>query len=407
MTASQPLVARIEGTPQGRILREFATNSGLFPLFDAIRLLTTDTLRNYVSDPAHWLLLLSAAVQSWFLGRKPDYHWAERAAGNLIAAGLYTITDIVLEGPAEFVSQPYHWVFWAFSLGMALLHAAESLLPRLKGPLVLLASLWRVLLFPVLYVLSELGGEMRALTGEGLRAYWASSSGHSFILLASLLFGLLLGLNEAEISRYTDVLRRVARRLKQFSEWTLGADLLAESLDNSAALSQRRAERVVVFMDIRGFTAWSEDKDPETVVGMLNRFYERAEQIILAGSGHKPHFIGDEVMTWFSDPMAAVETTRILKRETADLLARYKLASGLGVHLGEVVEGLMGSSETRSYNIIGDTVNTAARLCAAARPGEALLSEQVASRLAMVAGLGPPREIQAKGKQELLRVYPL
>ena len=59
---------------------------------------------------------------------------------------------------------------------------------------------------------------------------------------------------------------------------------------------QQRVQRTVLFMDIRGFTSWSEAKSPEMVVTMLNEFYEMAEQIVAAGGGTKPHFIGDEVM---------------------------------------------------------------------------------------------------------------
>ncbi len=160
-------------------------------------------------------------------------------------------------------------------------------------------------------------------------------------------------------------------------------------------------------MDIRGFTAWSESCSPASVIEMLNQFYEAAENVILEAGGHKPHYIGDEVMTWFDDPASAVACARKLRLKASALLGSFGLAAGGGVHLGEVVEGLMGSTRTRSYDIIGDTVNTAARLCAAAERGEILLSEALAERLMLVASLGKPREIQAKGKQEALVVYPL
>jgi class 3 adenylate cyclase len=291
---------------------------------------------------------------------------------------------------------------------MAVLYMVQAFALRAKTLLAILINILRTLLFPVIYVLSEYGHEFSGTPGlAGFFTYWNSSSGHTFILLAALLFGLLLGLAESQIDRYTDFLRRVASRLKEVSEWALESSLLEESVDDSTVLNQRRTERAVLFLDIRGFTAWSETRDPETVIGMLNQFYEIAESTITEGGGHKPHFIGDEVMTWFDNPYASVEVARQLCREVNQRLQPYGLASGGGLHLGDVVEGLMGSSGTRGYNIIGDTVNTTARLCAAAQPGEVLISQALADRTALLAELKEPREIRAKGKQATLTVYPL
>lgn len=402
------LSERIQGAASSRILREFVTNSALFPIFDAIRAITTEGLTTYLLEPPHYLILASAAVQAWFLGRRLEYPWWQRALGNLIAPALYSAFDLLLEGPADFFGQYYHWVFWAYALGMAGLYAVEDLLSSGRQSVTILQNLWRVMLFPTLYVLSELSGELAGpLTWASFQSYWQSSSGHAFILMAALLFGLLLGLNESRVDRYTAYLREAARRLKQFSEWSLDLDLVEQSMDNLAALRQRRVERTVLFMDIRGFTQWSEDKDPEIVVGMLNQFYELAENILTAGGGRKPHFIADEVMTWFEDPQQAVQTGHTLRAEVNRLLADYHLACGLGLHIGEVVEGLMGSSDTRSYNIIGDVVNTASRLESNTSPGEMVISEELALRLGLIEQSGPPRLIEAKGKQQPLKAYSL
>lgn len=402
------LSERIQGTAGNRILREFITNSALFPIFDAIRAITTDGFAAYLREPPHYLILASAAVQAWFLGRRLTYSWWQRALGNLIAPALYSAFDLFVEGPADFLSQPYHLIFWVYALGMAGLYALEDLLASGKELATVSQNLWRVLLFPTLYVLSEASGELAGpLTRNSFTTYWQSSSGHSFILVAALLFGLLLGLNETRVDRYTAYLREAARRLKQLSGWSLDLDLVEQSMENPSVLRQRRVERTVLFMDIRGFTQWSEDKDPETVVGMLNQFYELAENILTAGGGRKPHFIADEVMTWFEDARQAVQTGRKLRDEVNRLLAGYHLACGIGLHIGEVVEGLMGSSDTRSYNIIGDVVNTASRLESNTSPGEIVISEELAQRLSLIEQSGPPRLIEAKGKQQPLKAYSL
>ena len=319
---------RIEGRSQTRILREFATNSALYPVFDAIRMITTEGVIAYLQEIPHYLIFLSALLQAYYLGRRTDYTWWQRAAGNLIGFGLYSLFDILIEGPSEFFDQPYHWVFFGFTVGMALLAAFEELFKESRMVIIILANLWRVLLFPTLYVLSELSGELSGtLNWHNFMVYWNSSSGHAFILLAALLFGLMLGLRDAQLDRYTVVLQELSRRLKKYSEWLLDPALIEKSLDDDTALGQRRVERIILFMDIRGFTAWSENRPPEIVVGMLNRFYDIAEKIIVEGEGQKPHYIGDEVMTWFTSPLAAVETTHRLQQELSRLLHQYELGA--------------------------------------------------------------------------------
>ncbi len=400
------LTEQIEGSTRNRVIREFLTNSGIFPLFNGIRTLSVEGPQYYFTELPYYLLFLSAVIQAWFIGTRSPSAWKQRALGNLIAPALYTLVDMPLEGAAEFLSEPYHWVFWIFAIGMTIFYLLEGLIPDGRAMFILLMNLWRVMLFPILYGVSELSGELEGdITGQSLRTYLSSSDGHQFILMAAILFGLLLGFQEIQTDHYLTVLRRIASYLKNVSEWALAPDLLAASLNDEQILQQRRVQRAVLFMDIRGFTRWSESKDPETVVNMLNQFYQLAESIIMEGGGHKPHFIGDEVMTWFDDPEQAVLTARLLSRRVNQMLRPYQLSTGAGLHLGDVVEGLMGSPTTRSYNILGDTVNTASRLVSAAQPGELLISESVAQALTLTTDLPASRPIRAKGKAQPIMAY--
>jgi len=400
------LTEQIEGSKYGRISREFLTNSGVFPLFNAIHALSVEGPRYYFTEVPYYLLMISAVAQAWFIGTRPRSAWKQRALGNLIAPTLYTLADIPMEGAAAFWAEPYHIAFWLFALGMTLLYLLEGWLPRGRALFILIMNLWRVMLFPVLYALSELAGQMEGDFAQyNLQSYITGSEGHKFILMASILFGFLLGFQEIQTEHYLGVLRRIAAWLKNVSEWALPPQLLDAALDNKEIFKQRRVKRVVLFIDIRNFTRWSESKDPDTVVKMLNEFYQLAESIIMEGGGHKPHFIGDEVMTWFDEPEDAVRTARHLNRRVNEMLRPYQLAAGAGLHLGEVVEGLMGSATTRSYNILGDTVNTASRLVSAARPGELLLSESVVQALALAQEVPAPRPIQAKGKAQPIMAY--
>ncbi|GAB4263250.1 MAG: adenylate/guanylate cyclase domain-containing protein [Candidatus Promineifilaceae bacterium] len=399
------LTEQIDGSRRTRILQEFVTNSAVYPLFDAIRSISDKGVVNYWLEIPHYFLILAAFIQAWYLGQQRSIPWYKRALGNLIAPALYTAVDIFLEGWPTIISQPYHWIYWFFSLLMAMLYAWEGLYPDWRLATAFFKNVGRVLLFPVLYAISELAGELANLSWVGFVHYWQSSNGHNFIFLASLLLGLLLELADAQTVQYLFLLRRIARRLQQFSEWSFSPDLLALSIEDGEALVQRRARRAVLFVDIRGFTAWSENKEPETVVGMLNGFYDAAEKIIVANDGVKPHFIGDEVMTWFDDPARAVAAAAILRDAVQGQLRPYGLDVGLGLHIGLVIEGLLGSSSTRNYDIVGDTVNTASRLMAAAGPGELLVSADLAQMAPEWFQTAPTRQITAKGKREKLIAY--
>lgn len=405
------ITEQIQGSPRNRIIREFVTNAAIFPFFDAIRVASALGITAYITDFPKYFLFISAGIQAWFLGRRADLSWQMQAMGNLIAPIIYTIMDLVWEGVDEVVSSPSHWVYWLFSVGMALFYALEGLFPKRRRWFILLLNLWRVLLFPAIYAISELSGELNTLTGElnaltgaNLFTYWFDTSSHLFILLASMVFGLLLGFREIQLEQSLDLLRRIATRLKKVSEWSLSPEMLAKTLDDDTALQQQRVQRTVLFMDIRGFTSWSEAKSPEIVVTMLNQFYQMSEQIVADGGGTKPHFIGDEVMTWFVKAEDGVKTAVSLQKSINQQLEADGLSVGIGLHQGEVVEGLLGSSSTKQFDIIGDTVNTASRLMAAAEPRQLLLSDTVLPFAELPAN-STPFALNVKGKSKPLQAY--
>jgi class 3 adenylate cyclase len=121
-------------------------------------------------------------------------------------------------------------------------------------------------------------------------------------------------------------------------------------------------------------------------------------------------YTADEVMAFFADVADAVVTTCKMHIRCSEELAEFGLAVGTGVNMGLVVEGLLGSAELKRYEIIGDTVNTAKRICSAAACGEFLLSEEVFMKAGGLLTLQETREIDAKGKSVSLKVcvvYPV
>ncbi|MBI5712024.1 MAG: adenylate/guanylate cyclase domain-containing protein [Chloroflexi bacterium] len=233
------------------------------------------------------------------------------------------------------------------------------------------------------------------------------------LVIAALSMGLLfvallsvVGRADRIITIRTDELRKLSAQLKTYSEWFFGKDLLEKVLADSNVLSLARRERTVMFMDIRGFTAWSESRSPEEVVGMLNRYYHASEMIFKQHGAIKFKFSADEAMAVFAHADQATIAALNLRDSVKNLLANSDLGAGIGLHTGPLVEGLLGSDEAKFYDVIGDTVNTAKRIEGNATRAEVLASDDTCKALDSKFSIGQARQVAAKGKGELT-VHPL
>jgi adenylate cyclase len=144
----------------------------------------------------------------------------------------------------------------------------------------------------------------------------------------------------------------------------------------------------ILFSDIRSFTPLSERHEAQRIVGLLNDYFEAMVEIIFQHQGTLDKFVGDEIMALWGapistpeDPVMAVGAAVRMQQQLKILNQHFKnefgdiLSVGIGIDTGPVVAGLMGSSRTLSYTVIGQHVNRAARLCSAAKAGEILISE--------------------------------
>lgn len=176
----------------------------------------------------------------------------------------------------------------------------------------------------------------------------------------------------------------------------------------------RRERRVLLFSDVRGFTAFSEARPAEEVVRALNRILDLQTRAIHAAGGDVDKFVGDEVVAVFGGDgaeeracAAALELHRAVARAAAEPGAPA-LAVGAGIAAGDVVYGMIGSADRADFTVIGDSVNTAARLCAAAKAGSTLVHESAARALAGGGSgfvLEGPYGIELKGKKGKQAVY--
>jgi adenylate cyclase len=193
-------------------------------------------------------------------------------------------------------------------------------------------------------------------------------------------------------------------------------DAIQHSDETGVHLGGSRCEVAILFADIRGYTAFAESRDPETVVETLN-FYLAAHADLVAGhNGDIDKFVGDQVMAVFQGPAMAVDALRCavaMQRHMADVSAASpdrNLAIGIGIDMGEVVMGAIGARDRMDFTVLGDHVNVAARLCSAAKPAQTLATAAVvaaaaASRPDLPLTSHALDPIIVKGKSAPLEVY--
>jgi len=151
---------------------------------------------------------------------------------------------------------------------------------------------------------------------------------------------------------------------------------------------------VVLFSDIRGFTALAETMPPMQMAAQLNEYFEVMVECVFRHNGALDKFIGDALLAYWGAPDAFVDDTdraiaaaMDMQREIIRLNAgwhaqdRPTLGIGIGVHRGDAFVGNIGSPRRLEYTLIGDTVNVADRLCSNAKRGEILVSDAVRQAL--------------------------
>jgi class 3 adenylate cyclase len=155
-------------------------------------------------------------------------------------------------------------------------------------------------------------------------------------------------------------------------------------------LKSHRVEVTVVFLDLRGFTAFAETADPEEVMGVLRDYHAEMGRLILEHEGTLERFTGDGMMIFFNDPvpvpdaaersirMALAMRERVRQLDLGWRKRGYDLGVGIGIAQGYATIGAIGFEGRWDYGAIGTVTNLAARLCGEAKSTEILVSQRVA-----------------------------
>ncbi|MEY3219007.1 MAG: hypothetical protein RIT27_364 [Pseudomonadota bacterium] len=400
---------RLNGTKQSQIIRELFNNTAHFPIVNIFLEMLLYSPLVYFQSAGFSLIVMSGLLQAYWLGRWQYEKNPHPLLGNLIGVSCYTVGEIFLDvlffdetfqQALDFFEKPHHIAYWTFSILIGILQQLRLHYPKL----IVIESIVRTAILGVMYWIFE-----NLFSHYDTMNFFINES-HIFLNLSILFLGIVFGLAHLNTQTYLKILQETSRQLQCYSEWLLGRHLLNAALKNPELLSLNRKERTIIFVDIRGFTQWSETQHPETVVAMLNNYFAIGEscwssQTRFIENLIKTKYTGDEIMLVMNQVDVSIELAQLLSKELNRFLADFSLGTGIGVHCGFLVEGLLGSHQVKAYDVIGDTVNTAKRICDVAMSGEILLSEISWAKHSRSIICKQQRQVSVKGKREPLKLF--
>jgi class 3 adenylate cyclase len=175
-------------------------------------------------------------------------------------------------------------------------------------------------------------------------------------------------------------------------------------------LESHRPEIVVVFCDLRGYTAFTETAEPEEVLDFLREYHGALGPLVSQYEGTLDQFSGDGIMVFFNDPVPchdpaerAVKMAMAMREAAGKLITVWRrhgceLGFGAGIAQGYATLGQIGFSERSGYTAIGTVCNLAARLCAEAKDGQILVSSRIAEAVEAVASLEDLGNLELRGR---------
>jgi class 3 adenylate cyclase len=215
--------------------------------------------------------------------------------------------------------------------------------------------------------------------------------------------------NENLEQRVREQLEQLERlgRLKRFFSPQLADLIVAGGAEDP--LKTHRREVTVVFLDLRGFTAFAETAEPEEVMGVLREYHAAMGKLILQHEGTLERFTGDGMMIFFNDPVPvpnpaerAIRMALAMRQGVAELTVKWRklgfeLDFGVGIAQGYATIGGIGFEGRWDYGAIGTVTNLASRLCGEAKPTQILVSQRLLATLEELVEVEPVGELALKG----------
>ena len=226
-----------------------------------------------------------------------------------------------------------------------------------------------------------------------------------------------------ELSKWnTELETRVAQQVAELERTNrlrrfLSPQLAELVVSDEHLLESHRREIVVVFCDLRNFTPFARNSEPEEVMGVLREYHAAIGAFVHEYKGTLERFTGDGIMAFFNDPVpqddAAERAVRMsigIRDDVRELAERWlrrghDLALGIGIAQDFATLGRIGFEGRFDYAAIGSVTNLAARLCSDAGPWQVLVTDRVLARTEHVAIAEPVGDMQPKGFSRTVRVH--
>jgi class 3 adenylate cyclase len=216
-------------------------------------------------------------------------------------------------------------------------------------------------------------------------------------------------LNRSLAEKVTEQVTEIGRmaRLKRYFSPQVADSVLEKDEDNM--FKTHRREITVVFLDLRGFTAFSDSAEPEEIMELLRSYHAAMGKLVFKYEGTLERFAGDGIMIFFNDPIAcedhaerAVRMAVAMRAEAREMRAGwlkkgYDLDLGVGLACGYATLGNIGFEGRIDYGAIGNVTNLASRLCDEAKGGQILTNQKTLSKVEHFVESEPLSELQLKG----------
>jgi class 3 adenylate cyclase len=225
-----------------------------------------------------------------------------------------------------------------------------------------------------------------------------------------------------EIGELTASFNEMAEGLAQKEVYRTVLNMVADEkvahalINGQLALGGELREISVLFCDIRGFTALTENMPPQEVIEMLNEHMTILNRVVKEHHGVLDKFVGDLLMAIFGAPVGHENDTlhavrcalqMIHERDELNATSRHQLKMGIGIATGKVVAGCMGSTDRLNYTVLGERVNLASRLCSHAGPGQIIIDQTTREKLGVSISVTPLPVLNLKGFSEHVVAFEL
>jgi adenylate cyclase len=219
------------------------------------------------------------------------------------------------------------------------------------------------------------------------------------------------------MARLFETVARQKAELSRFLSPTIAE--LVSSDEGARLLAGHRAYITVAYFDLRGFTAFASNAEPEELIDVIGQYHAAAGELVAEHQGTLEHFAGDGLMVFFNDPVPVLDHEQLAARLALAMRERigtlavgwrkrgYELALGAGIAVGHATLGRIGFEGRYDYGVLGSVTSLAARLSDQAAAGQILLSQRAHAALEAYVDAEPVGELELKGFAQPTKAFEL